>query len=370
MDNNNHWSIQQFWNDTALPNNSWPAKPRDYVYATEIGAPLIEVFWKLKGEPVTNDFSDLIVRKMEAGNFMENLIVWVFKRCGILKEWQGTVRFEDAKYLPVHGRLDVVAGHDGNWEETIKKVEQFYETMDQAWLDFPYYSIAKEKSKILLRGLAEQYPNGLTDKIYEIKSLNSHAFWKSNGERIGTPYDRHRKQLGLYQMVKNLPGSFLYIDRDTMAISEIPNILTDELQKEILDWLEKITFYYKNNTEPPLPELIVWEEDKRQWAFNWEVERSVYRDKIIGGADKIDGILAAVKQKNIVQKEKEKIDMLMQKQDFRGAKKYAEIEKALRNPLIDKSDLSDQYGISVEALEYWEKTYPELPNTKKDTFSL
>jgi hypothetical protein len=357
MDNKN-WSIQQFWNDTALPNNSWPIAPRDYIYATEIGAPFIEVFWKLKGEPATNDFSDLVVRKMEAGNFMENLIVWVFKRCGILKEWQGTVRFEDEKYLPVHGRLDVIAGHDGNWDETIKTVEQFYKSMDQAWLDFPYYNIAKEKSRILLEGLAKQYPNGLSDKIYEIKSLNSHAFWKSNGERIGTPYDRHRKQLGIYQIVKNLPGSFLYIDRDTMAISEIPNILTDDLKKEIFNWLEKITFYYRNNIEPPLPDLVVWNEDKKQWTLNWEVERSIYRDKILGNK-KIADILNLVQQKNLIQKEKENIDKVMAGKEFRGSKKYNEIKELLHNPFMDKEELSSQYGISVEALEYWENAYPE-----------
>ena len=122
----------------------------------------------------------------------------------------------------------------------------------------------------IISELAEKYPDGLQDKIYEVKSLNSMAFWRED-KPIGIPYEHHLFQLSFYQMYNDKgikDASFLYIDRDSMSISELPNIIKDDTIKKMEDWHKQITYYYQNKIEPEKPELIIFDKKEKKWQLN------------------------------------------------------------------------------------------------------
>jgi len=350
------WSIQEFWNGSLILEKDRKTEPRDILYVGDIGAPFLDVYWKMLGIEPTNPFSDTIRRKMEAGNFIEAWIVWTFRKCGILKNWQGKVRLLDnPEYLPVYGRYDILAGHDGDWEKTKKEVYDFFNKIQDLGFDFPYYEIVRKKTLLLLEGLSQKYPNGLEDKIYEVKSLNSMAFW-SKDEPISNPYEHHINQLTMYQLynsdgLKNVLGSFLYVDRDTTFLSELPNIVKEEKVKELHDWLRKMTFYYRTKTEPPKPELIIFDTRRQQWTFNWQIDRSPYRDKILGDV-KIEDLQKEIKNRNSNLKDKEKMRKAVANEQFHGIKKY---QRAIQ--LLNKGKTSEEVlkltGVPLIALIHY-----------------
>lgn len=319
-----NWSIQQAWNNTLETARDRETKPRDILYASDLGGELIDVYWKLKGVQPSNPFSNSAKRKMEAGYYYENLVVWVLQRCGMLQNTQGRVRLiNDEKHLAVYGRYDILAGHDGNWSKTKDDLAKLFETYKAANLTFPFQEQVENLSKNLIEQLSQLYPGGLSSKIYEVKSINSMAFWR-NDMPIAVPYEHHKRQLTFYQKYNTegvTDASFLYIDRDTMSLSELPNYVEDDVMKDIQEWIDKITYYYRNNIEPPRPEFVIWDVKKKQWGFNWEIDRSPYRDKYLEGTN-VDAIKKDIKERNKVLKSKEKVDKAMKNEEFVGIKKY------------------------------------------------
>ena len=317
------WSIQESWNRSlTVAKKDRRIQPRDFLYASEVGRPYLDVYWSMQGIEPTNVQSDTARRKMEAGNFYEAVVGWVFQRVGILKETQAKARLIDnPDYLNVYGRIDIIAGHDGNWDKTKKEMDEYFNKLIELEFDFPFFGVVKKISTETINYLSEKYPAGLEDKLYEVKSINSMAFWK-NDEPIGTPYPHHINQFTFYQyyhQIKN--GSFLYLDRDTMSISELPNIIKDEVVKDIHDWLKKMTYYYRNNIEPPKPQLIIWDIKEQKYQFNWEVNWSAYKDKILEGVN-VDKINEEIKEKNKMLRRDKMIKNAVNGDNVRGTKKF------------------------------------------------
>jgi hypothetical protein len=289
---------------------------------------------------------------MEAGNFYEAIVVWVFRRCGILKETQGKVRLlDDPRYLPVYGRLDILAGHDGDWDKTKRDMQLYFDDLRKMGFDFPFFEQTKKLSFSVIETLSNLYPTGLSDKIYEVKSLNSNAFWK-NDEPIQTPYEHHIRQLTFYQLynIKSVrPGSFLYIDRDSMSISEIPNVIKTEVVKELYEWMDKMMYYYSNKIEPPTPELIIWDKKNKKYGLNWEVERSMYKDKIMGKIQKSD-LLDEIKKKNKNIKEKSLMKSAFNGEEKYGNKKYKSAIELIKKK-IPLEQIAEKTGVSLELIQ-------------------
>ncbi len=360
MEKEKHWSLMEPWNTSlVVRKKDKRIEPRNYLFASELGKPFIEVYWAMNGIEPTNLASDIARRKMEAGNFYEAIVVWVLRRVGLLKETQTKVRLTDKeKCLNVHGRLDIVAGHDGNWDETYKELDSLFLKLDGSLdvqrelvemflneegieideekykifrmgveygkikdLDFPFINVVKTISYTTVDYLKSKYPHGLEDKIYEVKSINSLAFWRNN-EPISSPYAHHIRQLSFYQMYHTVKkGSFLYIDRDTMSVSELPNFITEEIENEIHSWIEKMTYYYLNKIEPPKPELVIYDNVRKRYTFNWKVDRSQYKNLLLDGMDEI-AINIEVKKMNKEMRQNNLIKSAMNGEDVRGVKKY------------------------------------------------
>lgn len=292
MNEQKNWAIQLPWNHAMSGNRKdRKVEPRNILFASEIGKPFLEVFWAMKGILPTNPPSDVALRKMEAGNTYEAIVVWTLKRVGILRDTQTRVRLlNDSRFLPVYGRLDLIAGHDGNWEKSRKEMDEYFAKTNELMKEFPLFEEAKRTSYEILEFLSSQYPTGLSDKIYEVKSVNSMKFWHDE-KPITEASSAHIKQLTFYQTFNDVgldDGSFLYIDRDTRSISEIPNIPNEKVKKETLKWLEKMTEYYNNDITPEPPELIIWDVKNKRYTVNWEIMYSSYKDKLLEGKTKED----------------------------------------------------------------------------------
>lgn len=385
------WSVQAPWNSSISISKFREMLPRDVLYASEIGASFYDVYHAMIGTPPTNGATETARRRMEAGNFYEALVVWVFKRCGILKETQTRVRLNDPKYLPVHGKCDIYAGHDGDWRESKIELAELFRRLDGAYevdrllveeilgesgipfsddaykgflagidyakitgFDFPFLGIVKKMSFSIIDELEKKYPQGLPNKIYEVKSINSRAFWKGD-EMIAIPYDHHQKQLTFYQLYfseKGIePGSFLYIDRDSMCISELPNMVKEDVKAEIFDWLEKMTYYYNNKIEPPTPEVIVYDIKERKYQFNWRINWSSYKDKIMAGVDLKD-IMLKIKGMNKTLQMKALMKSAHLGETKHGNKKYARAIAMLKEgnslEVVEKKT-----GVSRDAIDYY-----------------
>ena len=318
-----NWSIQECWNLALISGKKdRRIEPRNILFASEIGKNFLEVYWQMKGIPPTNVASDTALRKMEAGNFYEAIVAWTLQRCGILKETQGKARLlNDPNYLDVYGRFDILAGHDGNWLKTKTELEEMFKKFEELKFDFPFYIQVKKIALQTVEYLSSKYPEGLSDKIYEVKSINSMAFWRED-KPISSPYPHHVMQLSFYQMIHPVKiASFIYIDRDTMSISEIPNFLKKENTDTIYAWLKQMTDYWRNQTEPEKPPLIIWDKKENKWSFNWEIDRSQYRDKLLGSRTTQD-IRKEVNDRNYKIRKENALDSALEGKEIRGNKKY------------------------------------------------
>src|SRR5260221_285194 len=105
-----NWNLAQLWNEVAYKDNR-PLQKRDYIYASEIGAPYIDRFYKMKAIPYTNPPNNRSLRKFLAGNIWEHIVRQILVACGVYKHEE--VKIDAIPYegmLSVHGRLDFKAG--------------------------------------------------------------------------------------------------------------------------------------------------------------------------------------------------------------------------------------------------------------------
>lgn len=354
------WSIQKIWNDTIVIPRDRAVKPRNYVYASEIGRDFYEVFLSMKGVEPTDGFTDTARRKMEAGNFYEDLVAWVFQRTGILINREGYVKCENP--IPVHGRYDIWSGTGGvDWDTKEKELENVFKIIEELNFDFPFIDRVKTLSFSLLKNLRVDYPDGLSDKIYEVKSLNSRAFWQNN-EPISKPYYHHIMQATFYKRFNDIgvdDTAILYVDRDTMSISELPVSKRKDIYDEMDKWLQTMAYYYHNGIEPNKPDFIVWSDLKEKWVFNWEIERSKYQQKIMEGVDKKD-IDKEIKEKNAKLKRESLMDSAMKGDHGRyGVKKYINAIKLL-NDGENAENVKKKTNVCDEDIEY----YKQIKNNK------
>lgn len=395
------WSIQPFWNGSIPISAFRENQPRDILFASDIGASFYDMYLRMQGIQATNRASDTARRKMEAGNFYEAVVVWVFKRCGILKETQGKIRLlDDPDYLPIYGRFDILSGHDGNWNATRAEFDELFKKLDGDYIataevateimlsegvevtpetikafiagfnaakitgfDFPFLNITKKISLATIEKLSELFPDGLHDKIYEVKSINSRAFWKGD-EMISRAYDHHIKQLSFYQIFREqekiMPGSFLYIDRDSMCLSELPNVVNMTVVKEVFEWVEKMTYYYRNKIEPPKPECIIFDAAEGKYVFNWLIGWSEYKDLILDGKSE-EEIGAEIRSRNKTLREKALLKSAHLGETKHGNKKY-KTAIDLINKGVSIDDVFKKTNVSIEMLNHYiDKMQDDVP---------
>jgi len=262
------WSFGEVWNESLLEKEERPLLPRSHLWASELGKAPIDIILKMRGEPPTNPPNARSLRKFEAGNIWEWVVKLILLRAGILREAQQWTRFQYPKCVEVTGKLDFIAGGQPDYGKARAEL---------ASLNLP--DIFTRAGKNILAHFERNHPEGLADKILEIKSCS--AFMYEHYERHTTAGLNHRLQLMHYLKGTEQPqGAIVYISRDDCRMLEIgvfqPSFTEEEYHREI----ENLTRWYHADTLPPKEQPIVYDEDFKKFSKNWRVAYSAYLTKL------------------------------------------------------------------------------------------
>lgn len=325
------WSIQGIWNDISNMERKEP-KQRDYISFGDVGK---KDYWsrymKMTGVPESNPPDTRVMRIFQAGHEFHDLIKTVFKKAGIFinsqdddKEGQPqfTIIEGTDKILKQLGKYDILVGGKPDKEKAFKWIEQ------SDLSDF-----MKEKAKKITEFFADKFPNGLKEMIYEIKSINSTAFWGKK-DYLYEAYPHHKLQLWGNLKGNNISeGRLLYVSKDDLSVAEFPIFLNDKnLEREYMKDVEAMSYYIMNKIEPPKPSYVVFnkrkiysfQNDKKKYKIkgsyeiNWEVIRSSYFTKMTGL--KTDKELEMLVKDEISEKNKKIKQKILENLELKGQK--------------------------------------------------
>lgn len=270
------WSLAGVWNAAVLASEPREVKTRDRIWASELGKGVHDIILKMRGEPMTNPPNARSMRKFEAGNIFEWIVRLVLIRAGILQSSQEWLQHQYPGLLAVSGKLDFIAGGVPKYDNALELIEQ---------LELP--EVLSRSMKAVVAYLQEKYPDGITSRILEVKSVSSFMF--ESLEKTGQASQNHRMQLFHYLKCKDMArGDVIYICRDDLRMMEV-SVLNDEAtEEEYRGFIEEITRIY-NSGEMPMPEpKIVYDKDTEKFAKNWNVAYSSYLTKVYGIKDQAE----------------------------------------------------------------------------------
>jgi len=294
------WSIQSIWNEEVSELMRAP-KERDYISFSDIGK---KDYWsrymKMTGVETTNKPSPRLMRIFQAGNEFHNLVKNVFKKAGIFINSQDELdRYGNIQYTEIpatettlkqYGMYDILVGGKPDLDKALRWIEES---------DLSFF--AKEKAEKIARLAQEKFKDGLKKYLYEVKSINSNAFW-SKKQYLYDAYSHHRHQAYGYLMGNREKegveeARLLYISKDDLTLAEFPILLNDiKLRESYKEDVERMSYYILNKIEPPKPPYVIYDPHKKYsfqhnkikhtvrgcYTHNWEVGWSPYLTLMTG----------------------------------------------------------------------------------------
>jgi hypothetical protein len=254
------------WNESLTPVERI-VEPRDRIYASELGMPMVDRYLKMKGISYTNPPNKRALRKMQAGRFFEWIVAFVLKRADMIISREERVYSQIDGGLQVSGKLDFLGGGKPNFEKAKKEIEVY---------DLPDF--VKYQSLAIIDKFDKIGDGVFEEMILEIKSVSSFVMNGVLATKEALPH--HELQGYHYALNKKLPCNIVYICRDDMMLEEIPITDMENINKKYKSDILGITGYYKNNERPPLEPLIKWEFGK--FKVNRGVEYSNYLQLLYG----------------------------------------------------------------------------------------
>jgi hypothetical protein len=225
------------------------------------------------GETPTNPPNNRSLRKFEAGNIWEWIIKLILMRAGVYQETQKRVEFRKDGWLPVTGKLDYIAGGKPNYDEAIKSIDA---------LALP--DIFKRASEGAIEYFKKNYPDGLSEKILEIKSISSFAFEKI--EFTGKALGGHDLQTFHYARNLAKPATIVYISRDDARMIEVPIMPDDEaINARYEAKIATLSGYYHKKEMPPIEPPILFDYDLSRFQKNFNAEYSPFLTKFYNVKD-------------------------------------------------------------------------------------
>lgn len=275
------WQLGKIW-DECFDKAPDQLIPRDYLYASEVGSSFLEVFLKMRGVQPTNYPTSVARMKMEAGKVWESIVRMVLKRAGILKSSQQKVDFQLPGLLPVHGKLDFIAGGQIDLDqmaETAIAIKALWQELDMPQI----YTDISDKVMAMVMEMAE---NGvetfLEERVVEVKSISKYV-WELI-ETTGKPAAYHNNQIFHYTYGLNKPiGGIFYINRDDCRLKEMDVYNSTENLTNYTKWVSTFTDYWIAQEEPPREDLIGFNPiDFKFRKKTMEIEWSRYLTLIYG----------------------------------------------------------------------------------------
>lgn len=265
------WNFAEMWNLGLLQKPRDVFEARDYLWASELYNAPVDLFLKLKGTNPSNLPNDRSMRKFDAGNLTELFVKMILFRVGIYKATQIRVKFARDEMLEVSGKIDFMAGGEPIQSEEVKAV------LDA--LDLP--DLFRRQVEAVVNVIKEKYPNGLEDKILEIKSVAT--FGMNRLEVTQKPLQGHDLQAFHYARGLNKDVELVYICReDLRAWSTTITPEDQDLSDKYLQRLKGITDSYRSDVMPKKEDLILYEHETGKFSSNFRVQYSSYLTMLYG----------------------------------------------------------------------------------------
>lgn len=270
------WHFSAVWNKALEQTEERIPQPRNNIWASELGKAKVDIYLKMRGEIPTNPPNARSLRKFEAGNLFEWIVGLVLKRAGILQEAQKWVSYQYPGLLQVTGKIDYIAGGTPDFEAAHQELER---------MELP--KMFYRGFEAIMNHLKTNHPGELPSKPLEIKSLSAYMY--DALERTGKALRIHRLQETHYLKSENKKsGGIVYICRDDMRMMEIPVILNSATEEEYRAEIEAISNYHGRDEMPPLEQPLVWDDDLKKFAKNFNVAYSGYLTKLYGLKDQAE----------------------------------------------------------------------------------
>lgn len=264
------WTMAKVWNESLGTKPERPATPRNHIWASELGRSNIDIYLKLKGEEPSNKPNARSKRKFEAGDIWEWIIQIILVKAGIYQTSQEHIKSSLPDLIEVTGRLDHIAGGHPDYENAMKNISE---------LGMP--EGIQRGAEAMIEHFREQHPEGLAEKIIEVKSLSSFAMDKV--ERTGKAINGHDLQCFHYVFNKQMQGAIVYICRDDARMYEIPILTNDKvLFDKYIKRITEITEIVNKGVEPEKEKLIVYDPLDYRFSKNFNVEYSSFLTRLYG----------------------------------------------------------------------------------------
>lgn len=265
------FGIAEVWSKGFAEQPERELLPRNYLWATDLGKPPIEVWLKMKGTKPTNPPNDRAKMKMEAGNIVEGVIRTIFKRAGVLKAQQieaNTI----VDGVEIHGKLDLIAGGKVDKEAAIKYMDSLEDALSDG---------LKRAALKTIEYLETKFPEGLPEQPFEIKSIAT--FGMDAMELSRRALRVHRLQAEHYLFTLGYPAMQLsYVCRDDYRMIEHAILPTPENHQEYLEAVKELGIWIKSDIMPPKAPLIMFDTESGKFTKNLGVEWSNYLELIYG----------------------------------------------------------------------------------------
>jgi len=271
------WTFSEIWNKSVEQREVREIKPREKIWASELGKSDLDIYLKMIGEAPSNDFDDRSIRKFEAGNLFEWIIKIILTRCGIYQESQKWVGYKkDDQSVEVSGKIDHLAGGKINFEKAKQELEV---------LQLPdFFTKATEN---ILAYFQNKYPEGLPQQGIEVKSTSSFGIEKVY--YTGKALAGHDLQAFHYAYNTKIPFIILYICRDDLRMADIP-IMPDneELLNRYHSKIASVSNYFLAKQEPPKEPEIFFDENEGKFTKNFNIEYSGFLTRNYGYKEPMD----------------------------------------------------------------------------------
>ena len=266
------WTFVGGWNVSLDEMEKRKAWEHDYLWASQLGSSLVDIYLNLMGVEPSNAFDNRAKRKFDAGVMWEWIATLVAKRAGIYLSSQDKVEYQAEGGLKVTGKLDLKIGGQRNTEmirdmRGALKIIEFPDVFVKAM-----ETVEKQMN----------FDTVLPERVIEVKS--SSAFMYDAQYKFGVPAENHALQCLHYLLSTGIDeGAVLYISKDDARMTEIPIWRNDELLNA--KYLEVVTLakrYYDKKEQPPLEPLIIFDESKGKFTDNWNIKYSSYLTYLYG----------------------------------------------------------------------------------------
>ena len=273
-----NWTFYNIWNESLESRKERELKPRQKIWASELGSSYIDRYLKMKAVKPTNPPNARSLRKFEAGNIWETIVGYVLSRAGILIANQSWLSYQYEGQFPVTGKLDFVAGGKPDFNKA-----QFVLSQEFGWLP----EFVTKATLNIVNHLSEKHPNGLPQNILEIKSCSAYMF--ELYEKRGVGSHNHKLQLFHYLKAKQMKeGHIVYICKDDARMLEIPVINPSNVEKDYKQSIVDITYFVSENVQPPKEKYIIFDDEFGKFSANWKVAYSNYLTKLYGFKNQLE----------------------------------------------------------------------------------